>query len=418
MAAVTNTVLFLGVILSCFFFFSEAKVSHGHVTGYEFVYLDKFCFYGQRSYLNFTITSKSQNVSNFYLLFVDDQDGNWTDVYKHKLTCQQRLEKTKPEMIFNYGNNTQVGHVMFNDTRRPHFWYIAALDCGQKIDVKFDFTFIQDSDSKWVRQFSYDEQGLEGLYLFYFIFFLLASAVHGYTIWTFLQTGSYHLIVRLYTACVALEGLSVFSYFVHYASYSSNGVGSPFMRGLGDFLDICCQVVFILLVILIAKGWCISKTQIDDRKIVLGGLGALIILYFSMFIWVHTGLDPASTLYVYQTAPGIIIIVIRVLAMFWFVYSMRNTYMEENNAGKRKFYLYFGIAFLVWFLTLPFITSVGAGSHPWHRQKIVMSMYVTFNTIFLVVLGVLLWPSRAGEYFQISAKGSVGGFGSVPYDSI
>jgi hypothetical protein len=85
-------------------------------------------------------------------------------------------------------------------------------------------------------------------------------------------------------------------------------------------LDIVAQVAFILLVVLIAKGWCISKTVIDDRFIILIGLGTLAVsvvilfaysilgvlsvLYLAMFIWMKAGLDPASTLYVYETAPG------------------------------------------------------------------------------------------------------------------
>ncbi len=70
-----------------------------------------------------------------------------------------------------------------------------------------------------------------------------------------------------------------------------------------------------------AKGWSISKTTIDDRVAVLVGLGTLfrvthllrkvyfrtgifIICYLAMFIWENAGLDPASTLYVYQSPPG------------------------------------------------------------------------------------------------------------------
>lgn len=70
----------------------EGKLSHGHKTGYEFVYLDKFCFYGNHTYLNFTITSA--NTTGLYLLLVDDQDGNWSSIYKHHLTCDERKEKS------------------------------------------------------------------------------------------------------------------------------------------------------------------------------------------------------------------------------------------------------------------------------------------------------------------------------------
>lgn len=409
----------LFVVLLCLsvaFQYSEAKVSSGHVKGYEFVYLDKFCFGLGQGTLNYTITSKTNQTQPIYMLYVDDQDGNWTDIYKHKLTCAERMDKAGggrgAREIYPDG---RLGYTPFEDKQRQHFWYIALLSCGEHIDVKYEFTFLQESNSKWVQQFSFDEQGLEGLYLFYFIFFLLAIVVHGYTIWSFLQTGSYHLLVRIFTAAVVFEGLSVFCLFVHYAAYSSNGVGAPFLKGLGEFLDIVGQIIFILLIILIAKGWCISKTTIDDRIVVLVGLGVLVVLYITMFGWSLGGLDHASTLYVYQTAPGIIIIVVRAVAMLWFIYSMRNTYLEENNAAKRKFYLWFGVSFTIWFLALPFITSVAAGLDPWMRQKTVMGLYVTFNTVFLVILGALLWPSRASEYFQISSSSR---FGSVPYDAI
>lgn len=392
---------------------AEGKVSHGHVKGYEFVYLDKFCFYGNHTHMNFTITSK-YNTTGMYLLLVDDEDGNWTDIYKHKhkLTCQEKLAKAHNLSIVSGVPQYEP----FRDPQRPHFWYFAAVQCGQQIDVKYEFTFIQDSTSNWIRQFSFEEQGLEALYLVYFIFFLLGAVVHGYTIWTFMQTGSYHLLVRIFTSCVCLEGFSWFFYFIHYASYSSNGHGVPFLKGLGEFLDICAQIIFILLVVLIAKGWCISKTSIDNKLIVLAGLGVLVILYLSMFIWAHVGLDPASTLYIYQSAPGIIIIIVRVAAMMWFVWSIRGTYMEENNAAKRKFYVRFAFTFIFWFLVLPLITAIAGGIDPWVREKTVMALYVTFNFLFLVVIGVLLWPSRAGEYFQISDKS--GSFGSVPYDAI
>eukprot|EP00026_Physarum_polycephalum_P008841 Phypoly_transcript_08944.p1 GENE.Phypoly_transcript_08944~~Phypoly_transcript_08944.p1 ORF type:complete len:471 (+),score=83.81 Phypoly_transcript_08944:184-1413(+) len=397
--------------LCIFLFAAEAKVAKQHVKAHEFAYLNKFCFGLGNGTLNYTITSKA-DTTNLVLLFIDDQDGNWTDVYKKHLTCEQKREKAIDPLPVVNGSRVVVG---FSDVRRPHYWYVSALNCGGDIDLEYDFVFLQESTSKWVRQFSHDDQGLEGLYLFYFLFFLFGLVVHGYTVWTFMQTNSYHLIVRLFTFCVATEFLSIFCLFIHYAAYSSNGHGVPFFHGLGDFLDIVAQIGFILLVVLIAKGWCISKTIIDDRFIVLVGLGVLSVLYLAMFIWMKAGLDPASTLYVYETAPGIILIVARAICMVWFAYSMRNTYLEENNAAKRQFYLYFGIAYLVWFLILPFITIVATGLDPWVRQKTVMIMYVTFNTLFLVLFGFLLWPSRAGEYFQLSAQG---GIGSVPYDAI
>lgn len=79
--------------------------------------------------------------------------------------------------------------------------------------------------------------------------------------------------------------------------------------------------------------------------------------------------------------------------------------------------MYFGIIYLLWFISLPFIVCIAAGlnnNSPWVCEKTVMIIYVTFNFVFLVVLGTLLWPSRAAEYFQISTRD----IGTMPYESI
>lgn len=387
----------------------EGKVSKGSLKAGDFHFLTKFCYGYGMGQLTYNFDTKA-NVS---MAFYDDEGGNWTDVYKHShLSCAEKLAKSRPPVLITSVEG--AGGVRFEDLRRPHFWYMALIACNSSIDVEYEVVMTQESNSSWVKQFSYDEQGLEALYLFYFITFLLFTVVHGYTIWVFMQTSSYHTIVRLLTFSIALEGVSVFCLFVHYAVYAHDGVGAPGLKGIGDLMDIAAQIVFMLLVILIAKGWCITKTTIDEPKLVLIGLGVVIITYLAMFIWVNVGLDPASTLYVYQTAPGIVILVVRSLIMLFFAYCIRTTFLEENNPAKRKFFFAFGISYIVWFISLPFVAAIAAGLDPWVRQKVVMSLYVTFNFIFLSLLGFLLWPSRAHEYFQIGTRD----IGSMPYDTI
>lgn len=124
--------------------------------------------------------------------------------------------------------------------------------------------------------------------------------------------------MKLLSVTIGLEGLSVFCLFIHYTVYQNNGVGVPAFEGIGNsmlgklglfveffiVLDLMAQLVFIFLLVLIAKGWCITKTTIDDRKIVLIGLGLLAASYLALFIWENVGVDPATTLYIYETAPG------------------------------------------------------------------------------------------------------------------
>jgi len=153
-----------------------------------------------------------------------------------------------------------------------------------------------------------------------------------------------------------------------------------------------------------------------SRTPILIVIGILSVVYFAMFIYEYTGFDASSTLYLYESAAGIVVIIVRGIVMLFFVYTLRDTLKEENHPGKRWFYSRFGIAYTIWFLILPFITIVAAMTHPWMRMKVVLGMYVTTNALALAGLGFLLWPTRASEYFMISSHLDISG--SLPYGSI
>lgn len=42
-------------------------------------------------------------------MFIDDQDGNWTDVYKHHLTCEERRAKAAEPIPVVNGVRNVVG---------------------------------------------------------------------------------------------------------------------------------------------------------------------------------------------------------------------------------------------------------------------------------------------------------------------
>jgi len=307
--------------------------------------------------------------------------------------------------------------VTFEDERRQHFWYFVVSNCGyNSISFNYEMHMYNAGNDPWTKEFSFDEQGLEGLYLFYFIAYLIGGAVHAYAVYVLIQSRSYHPIVRLLTITIVLEFFSVFFNFIHYGVYAGNGVGVPGLHGIGNFLDIMAQVIFILILILIAKGWAITKTQLEDRKANLIMIIILFLAYTALFIWQNLGMDHASDIYVYESPPGIVVIVIRAIAMVWFLYCLRSTFAEENHPTKRKFYLWFGVSYLVWFSILPLITVIAAAVDPWVRMKTVFILYVTSNAVALAGLGFLLWPTRANEYFQISSHLDIAG--TIPYDTI
>ncbi|EFA78419.1 hypothetical protein PPL_09070 [Heterostelium album PN500] len=403
------------LLVTLFATFTEAKYTKGHLkTSSSWAYLDKFCF-GNHGQGHFTFSGKSSS-PNIGLYIYDDVQGSWNSVYKSSKTCDEKTNISlpiNPQPTFDGEKYTYP----VNDFMRPHYWYLVAANCQDDDGINLEYTISWiNAGGLWKAEFSYDDQGLEAMYLVYFWFFLLLGAYSCYSAWVLMSTKSFHPIVKLLTISIILEFLSVFILLIHYGAYSHDGVGAKGLQGFGELLDLGAQLTFILLLILIAKGWAISRVTIDEKKIILGVMGILSALYLIMFIWYKAGQDKASTVYMYDTVPGIILLVVRSLAMVWFMWCGYNTYMEENHPAKRKFYTYFGIAFVIWFLALPFICIVASAVDSWIRQKVVLAFYVTFNFLALAGLSILLSPSRASDYFTIS--GRVDTAGSVPYESI
>jgi hypothetical protein len=146
------------------------------------------------------------------------------------------------------------------------------------------------------------------------------------------------------TGTIATETVSLLCIFIHYAVYKNNGVGAPGLLGLGEsthssnhisnqisVLNMGSQLTFMLLLILLAKGWAISKTQITHKLLLTVVVSAFLLTYISMFIWQNVGRDPASTLYVYESAPGVIILILRCLAMLYFMWNLRLSHMEVKD---------------------------------------------------------------------------------------
>lgn len=76
------------------------------------------------------------------------------------------------------------------------------------------------------------------------------------------------------------------------------------------------QLVFMFFCLLIAKGWTITTSHLDQAIVLQGrfeialhlrkqvSMVVMIILYLSLFIWDFVGRDPASTIYFWDSAVG------------------------------------------------------------------------------------------------------------------
>lgn len=161
------------------------------------------------------------------------------------------------------------------------------------------------------------------------------------------------------------------------------------------------ELVLMFMLILVAKGWAITSNYLTDRNLLLILTGILLLAYLALFIWDYAGRDPASTLYFYESAPGVIVLILRFLTWLWFMWCLRSTLALETLPEKRTFYIYFGIACSLWFLLLPLFVIIATGMEAWYREKVITSMTSSLNALALLSFTYLLWPTRAADFFTI-----------------
>lgn len=367
-------------------------------------FVGKFCYdTSGPGTLNFTTWYDPNDHDRLLLLFYDDEPSSWPHVYKNRknLSCLEKVKLAKGNRTLVNGEKF-INSEIFHDYVRPHYWYFVVANCNnnvKKLNFKFEFHMVQ-YQTGWNHEFSFDEQGLPGMYLFYWLFFTVLFLFELISIWGMIRNQIFHPIIRLFFSSLVFETAANFSFFIHYIVYKGNGVGAPGMKGLGEVLDMAAQLCLMFLLILIAKGWCISKNQIDNKKLLISIISLLLLCYVIVFIWENVGRNPASTLYIYESVPGIILLVLRLITWLFFLFSLRQTQLEEDIFEKKRFYLIFGGLYSLYFLSLPLIVLCALALDPWVRYKIVIGLYLTVNALTWTSLVLLFWPRWSYKIFS------------------
>jgi len=383
----------------------SAKYVSGLVssTSSQLVYLSKFCFdtSGPGTML-FTANAGAES-NNIVIGLYDDVSGSWAATYQKQMSCSQMTDNA----IATFGfQNDATFNQTFDDFVRPHYWYVAVLNCNSvTFELNYQISFTQYQEN-WNHQFSYDDQGLLLLYIIFFIVYVIGLGLHLYGDFQLIRASSLHPIVQLLSLSIISEFISILFYLINYGSYANNGVGSPACLLIAEIFDIISVLIFMLLLILVAKGWGITYptlSHIQQQKVVLAIILVVIfVCYVVLFFWGIFGIDPAATLYVYQSVPGVILLCVRFLTMIYFVWCLQSTVKADSDSTKKFFYVIFGIGFSIWFISLPFIVLVDLALSGWYRAKVVAAMILTVTAVSYFGLGFLLWPSRASRYFTVT----------------
>jgi hypothetical protein len=367
--------------------------------------LDKFCFEeeGGRVRIQFTDFTDTNDT---LVLFYTDQEQYWGQIESmEKATCKERVAKAKYSGAIR-GLSALTSYKITQS--RPRWWYIGVANCKGPMDFEYKITFVN-SASHWWKQFGWDEQGMyEMSVIFFLILFLLTMAF----IWILLKTSWEKLQkkvpITLLVSCLT-ETLGLFFLMIHYGIYSWDGVGAAELQYTYVYFDMFSQMTFMAAIIFLVKGWP-SNFRVLTLSQMIGVCLFLfnILSYVLLFTWYTAGWDHMSTLYMYDSVAGYVVIAFRAATLVWCEVELYRSYKYEGDASKKRFYVIFAVFVAFWFIYLPFNVVISHFLAAWVRQKIIYAFVFTFTAITFLVPAVLFWPIKRNPFFSmldVSGKG-------------
>lgn len=217
-----------------------------------------------------------------------------------------------------------------------------------------------------------------------------------------------HPVPKLFTAGLAFALCGILLNVFHCLKFAFDGKGFESAAIVGGILDICSQTLLMLLLLLLAKGWAITRKELTWRPLLFSVWAFYGLVHVLLYVWDLTELDVIDDIDAYQTWPGWLMLILRIGIMAWFLFCLRATMAFEHQKSKLDFFLHFGAASLVWFIYLPIVALIALQVPVLWRTKLLLGIVYSANFLAYAVMAHLLWPTRSQQYFLLANEIDLG----------
>lgn len=346
--------------------------------------------------------------SHTMVVFYDDQADSWPTVAG---TCAEKVARAKFVLPVDWkanddGSGSFTYFQQLTQETRPRFWFVTVANCDEPdgfSDISYRVHFTQALEGSWNKEFGANEKGLNSIYLSFFFLYVLLFSIHVYSALQLRKTMEYvHPLVRLFSIILFLELISVFFYLLHYGIYANDGIGISILARVAEILDVLSRILFILMLILLSRGWTISVDSAPNKVLTLCIITCYATVQILIIIWKYAAQDPEKTRP--STAVEAMIIVLNVIWLCFacfFIYQVVKSYRKESEPSRKSFYLKLAIFYIPWFCAPPLASFAVFALDDWVREKIVTALTVSITAIAYCVMQFFLWHSRAEQYFLL-----------------
>ncbi|XP_038060809.1 transmembrane protein 145-like [Patiria miniata] len=362
----------------------------------------------------------------YQMVIFNDEAQQWPYVRANedKLTCLEKKAQIPSHhntqitlsTPYNCKNRTEDGKQMLvcSGTRhftakRPRWWFINVANCnnmspkeGVHIQYKLNMTNgVRPMD----KHFSADERYTLQTSIAFAVLYFLMALTGVYYKYQMSKKRLLHSTYQLFFISICLQLASLLFSIIALARFAQTGIEMPDMKTAGHVLSSVSDVVFILTLMLVGKGYTITRGRISTSGSVK--LAIFITLYALTYTFLYTyanaNFDPRDVMYIYDSPAGMGLIVMRIVGIVWLYYCVFFTVKHFNQ--KFKFYLLFMVFYVVWFAIEPVMIGVANAFIPnYKRVKIVTGVYWTVSFIGQMYFLVLTRPDMTNEYFPYHIK--------------
>mmetsp|Transcript_53507 Transcript_53507/g.115625 ORF Transcript_53507/g.115625 Transcript_53507/m.115625 type:complete len:436 (+) Transcript_53507:91-1398(+) len=345
-----------------------------------------------------------------YLAIFDDERHRWKKIRKNwaSRTCEERLSAANQYTEIWLNDTDLTRKTQIRQHIRPRFWYFTFLSCGKSFPTPLKYTVHLVNDSYgWQNEFSLDHMGLFTVYVVFSIAFSLMTLVTWCASCGDNGRREHPYIQLLLLSYVASTASCLFQ-LIHYTLFLLTGYGSMRIRFLGMLAAITANCTVFLIAILASMGWAISRTKLPNRRACLGAIAFVGALSAFCELHAEVAIDESSRLYSYQSAPGVMALMMKIFMFCWFGFQIKIAYEEEKDPRRQRFYKFLAVSFTIWAVNVPITVVLAFLVSPWWRYKVVTTVDILSRFLGQALLAQILCgplsPITAENTFQAQQR--------------
>lgn len=449
---------------------TEARIVTGAVnTPESFYYVASFCFNKNTTTAGVSTGGTFNtriyhhiNVTYGLAVYFQGQD-NMLHIFNDQSNCLQRIAyagnnyfTTKTfETVRLKGNKTHVAsHQNFHfHVARPRWFYIVLTNCNYPSEYRIkkpkpedlknsdsicqgpihaDYEFTMLNGLGDYKHFSFNEFDDPALAIIFFLLYIVLFAVYVFITTCLTNKAakagglpnslpsakkddggcsilSQHKTVNFLGTSILLKLIANLIDVARFDNYANTGIkdnGYREAETLSLILHHTMDVILVLNIMLIAKGWTVIRRKISaSGRVKLAmvmttyyvcGIGA-VIMYSNL-----SDVDRIEQSSIYLSQAGLFVVLVRVAILCWYIYAAFTTFGKPSFRRKKHFYKIYFPAALTYLLLLPCTYAISLAALPYNRSKIVN--WVTNIGVCIAHAGFLylFWPSNYNSFFPFA----------------